>query len=274
MGAVFTDVALALMAASDITGTPVEATQVKYAQLPAGDRYDATSDAAALLNANPTVLDMDALDLAGSGPNVNYNISVQTMAAATGSEVGIFDAQDRLLILWANQADDVFVKAANTNALISIVYQYTNGVPTGLTVTLQAAAIATPAQETADEADALDTVLSTPKGRWSWWNNAVTAIAIGKLPLAAVGDLIRGTVVNIRLMTPLRTRQLINALVASQPEAQLGTSNDVLMTALRTKEAIEALTPDTGPAHTRVTAAPTPVQIAASSPGDIWTQVA
>ena len=31
---------------------------------------------------------------------------------------------------------------------------------------------------------------------------------------------------------------------------------------------------DTGPIHRRVTATPTPVQIAASSPGDIWTQVA
>ena len=74
--------------------------------------------------------------------------------------------------------------------------------------------------------------------------------------------------------TALTKVSLRNKLdMATAQEARAG-SGDGVMTAELTSEAITALTPDTGPVHTRVTATPTPAEIAASSPGDIWTQVA
>ena len=112
--------------------------------MPAADRYDAAETAVALQDTTPLVLTMDeALDLSSSGPRVNYNVSVVQSMAITGTEVGFFDADGALIILWANAADDVFVKVIDTNALISVVYAFTNGVPTGLTVQLLAAPIAT-----------------------------------------------------------------------------------------------------------------------------------
>ena len=146
MGSVFTDQALALMAAADVSGDHTHATAVgvRIGTLAAGDRYDATADRTALVDPTPMVFDMQAIDLVGSGPRVNYHVVIALLAALTGSEVGFYNAAGILLLLWADQADDVFVKAADTNALITVVYEYTNGVPTGLTVTQSASPIATP----------------------------------------------------------------------------------------------------------------------------------
>ena len=168
MPAVFTNTGLALMAAADLPGgDDVVITEPRVGTLTPGERYDAVATQIALVDPTPTVLTGAAINLTGSGPRVNYNISIDSAPALTGSEVGFFTAAGELVIVWADQADDVFTKAADARALIAVVYQYTNGVATGLTVTLAANNFASQSEA---EAGASDTVIMSPLRTQQWWN--------------------------------------------------------------------------------------------------------
>ena len=240
MPAVFTDTGLALMAAADLAGgDDVVITEVRVGTLQAGDRYDAVATQTALVDATPTVLTGADINLTGSGPRVNYNVSIDSAPALTGSEVGFFTAAGELVIVWADQADDVFTKAADARALIAVVYEYTNGVATGLSVTLAANNFAS--QDEA-EAGTSDTVIMSPLKTQQWWN--ALAFPFTKLAsLVANQTEAEAGTTNVKLMTPLRTQQWWDALtfpfskvlglVANQTEAEAGTTNVKLMTPLR-----------------------------------------
>ncbi len=203
MAAVFTDTGLALMAAADLPGgEDVIITEVRVGTLNAGQRYEAAADRTALVDATPTVLSGDNINLTGSGPNVNYNVSVDSQPRLVGSEVGLFTASGDMVILWAEQSRDVFVKAADARALIAILYSYVNGVASGLSISLSAFAFASLAQARA----ATDNdVAMTPLRTQDWWN-ALTVV-IGKL----------------------------RNLIATNAQARTGTSDDVLMTPQKTQ---------------------------------------
>ena len=61
--------------------------------------------------------------------------------------------------------------------------------------------------------------------------------------------------------------ELESALAGNDPDDAIAANVATLQTIYEQRSAF-------GPTHRRVTDTPTPAQIAASSPGDIWTQVA
>ena len=250
MGAVFTDVGFAKFATAHAGGPAVVAAEVHIGTLTASERYDAVATATALVDPTPLVLTMDeALDLTSNGPRVNYNISIVRMIALVGSEVGLYDTDGDLILVWADAANDVFTKTSDTNALISIVYELTNGVPTGLTVTIVAAPIATRPQMEADEADAVEDALATPQGIWWWWN--VLVILPSKIPGLNASKIVSGVLAAARI-PGLSASKIVSGMLAfarlpaaTQTEAERANSgdNDSVMTPYRTRQAIEALTP-------------------------------
>ena len=249
MPAVFTDTGLALMAAADLPGgDDVVITEVRVGTLQAGDRYDAVATQTALVDATPTVLTGDPINLTGSGPRVQYNISIDSQPALTGSEVGLFTASGELVLVWADQADDVVTKAADARALIAIVYQYTNGVATGLTVSLAANNFASRDEA---EAGASDTVIMSPLRTQQWWSALTLPFTKLTALVASMTEAVSGAS-NVKLMTPLRVAQWWNALAfpfsklnshrASQTEAEAASTNTKLMTPLRVGSWWSALT--------------------------------
>ena len=143
-----------------------------------------------------------------------------------------------------------------------------------------------------DDAGAIDDAASTPKGvaRYvaGWWN-ALTSLQLrNKIVMATAQQARAGSGTGV--MTSELTKEAISAL---SPEATAAVKGQVelatpaeLQAALGganppsgvednvpTLQALYARRGDFGPKHTRVAAAPTLMQIAASSPGDIWLQV-
>ena len=134
MANLFTDVGLILMASNRARGLPTIVDEIRIGTLAAGDRYDATQVQIALVDPTPLVLVTD-IDIGSSGPNVTYSISITSSPALRASEVGFF-VNGTLVIVIANQADDLFNKGLNTNALLSISYSLSNGIPTSVNITV------------------------------------------------------------------------------------------------------------------------------------------
>ena len=134
MGTLFTDLGLALLAANRAAGLGTIVDKVCVGTLTAGNRYDAVETQTTLEDNNPLELVTD-FDIGSSGPNVTYAIRITSSPALRASEVGLYVGNTLVLVV-ANQADDLFNKGLNTNALISISYSLTNGVPDNTTVTV------------------------------------------------------------------------------------------------------------------------------------------
>lgn len=219
MGAVFTNTGLERFQLGYINGTDVTATRVRVGTLDPAQRYDAAATATGLVDQTPTILSIaDAgLVLNGAGPRVSYDINVTYTQALRGSEVGLYDDAGRLLILWADQDEDVFNKLGDQHALLNIRFEYRNGVPSNLTVEFRAIAVATNQQML--EANNDVTVVS-PRGLHYWYNQ----LAVATTKLAGV--------------LPSRVYDW-----ATKPEAEAGSIETKPMNPARTKDAIEALVP-------------------------------
>ena len=134
---------------------------------------------------------------------------------------------------------------------------------------------------------------STPKGvkRYvaGWWSALTSLHLRNKIVMATAQQARAGSGTGV--MTSELTSEAIGALspdatTAVKGQVELATSNELrdalggtnppsaVENNVATLQALYDRRGDFGPKHTRVTAAPTPAQIAASDPGDIWTQVA
>ena len=159
MGAVFTTAGLGLFQAAHTGGTALVVTSIQVGTLQAAQRYDAEAARAALVDPSPLVLTPGAAwSLVGSGPRVEYQISVTTAPALVASEIGLF-VGSTLVALIANAGEDLFTKAEDAQALFTFGFEISNGTPGAVTFTLNNTPIATQAQA---EGGTENAVLMTP----------------------------------------------------------------------------------------------------------------
>ena len=241
MSAVFTTVGLDAIAAADRNSLPFIIDNIKIGSSPA--RYDATISATDIKDPNPIVVSGGAIEFIGNRATVQVNVSIETSAAATGVEVGFF-AGSTLIVLWANAGSDVFVKSADTNAFISLVYEYTGVAPTGLTITLQVFPIATLLQAQANNSSASNSVLMTVRRTWDWWNTAITeAIIRTKIRMASTGEAQSGSgtgILDTNAGRALVDRHAPQIPKASASEARAGTNDSKYMTPDKTVDFYDA----------------------------------
>lgn len=249
MGAVFTNGGLALFQARFVAQMPLIIDSIEIGTLAAADRYDALATMVDLMDATPLVLNTN-IDINGSGPQVEIGINIVVDQAVTGSEIGFYSG-NTLVILWANQADDVFTKGADAHGLLALGFQYTNGVPSALTLNVSQQPIATQAQAVGG---LLNTVLMTPLRVAQYVTGKLATLAQAQLGVdntvlmtaLRVADYIRAIRATemqaqagssaVVLMTPQRTRQYVTARVATQAQAEAGSDSDALMTPERTQQ--------------------------------------
>ena len=181
MAAIFTTAGLAAMQAAYASGTAVIINRIAIGTLLPAQRYDALAGQTSLVDPSPVDLTAHNWNLAGSGPTVQYQISIDTPPALTGSEMGFFSGST-LIVLIANQSGDLFTKAQDANALFAFGFTWVNGTPTAITFTFSPYAIATNAQMVATTP--ANNLLVSPAG---------VRHAINNLPLPG-GNLADGSV--------------------------------------------------------------------------------
>ena len=134
MATVVTDLAESLFASRDTGGADVTIDNIRIGSTTS---YDAVSTATALRDPNPEVFRGDAISLTSNQGNVVTSVPIDLEGALTGREVGYFSGNN-LIILTSTAGQNVFVKAANTSAILSLVYEYFGtGSPTNLNTQVQ-----------------------------------------------------------------------------------------------------------------------------------------
>ena len=158
--AVFTTAGLALFASKMAASETLIIDSIKVGSLAAQQRYNAHAGVVNLVDSRPLVLITD-FTMNDSGPNVLVSFSITSSGELTANEVGLFSGTT-LVLLWAKTGADLFVKGADTNALISLGFVFSNGVPSNPDFTVSPNPIATAAQARAGTSnDTLMTPLLT-----------------------------------------------------------------------------------------------------------------
>lgn len=137
MAITFTKLAEQRFAARDAGGPEVHIDNVRVGNTVS---YDATGDETALKDPRPVRYNLDQISLTANEGRVVSIVELDYAPAQRGQEAGFFDGND-LLIIWSTQGENVFLKAANTQAIISLVYRYRGrGTPTALEAVVNLAA--------------------------------------------------------------------------------------------------------------------------------------
>ena len=214
MAAVVTTEGLALFAKHFADGTELIINSVQIGTLGSADRYDAVVANTALVDTTPTLYDT-VIDAKNEGARVVYTVSFSGTSAVVGSEVGLFSGSS-LVFLWADQSANVFSKAVDSNALISIVVEYSSGTITSVTITQLAFAFAT---EDEERAGLITLAASTPGGRQAWYtaleidpgkiDHTKGVIDYRAIPRASHADARRGNSSSV-FMTPYTTVTLVS----------------------------------------------------------------
>ena len=233
MAAIFPLVARGAFAARDAGGPDVMANGLWIGRT---ERYEPSDTAVGLRDPNPIKLSFPATSLTANQGTVVLPVTVPSASAITGLEVGVF-SDNTLLILWSEPARNVFVKAANVQAIISIVWEYLGeGTPGGLELSVN---VNLPLKATATEVEAglNNTKYVTPLG----FKTALDAILGTVVHFADTAEAKAGTAED-RVMSPKRTREAIDDRVptlrpyASKAEAEAGTAEDRVMSPKRNQE--------------------------------------
>ena len=148
MGAVFTTAGATLMATQFAAEMALVIDSVQVGTLTSGQRYDATVGATALVDATPTKTFTSNIDLLSSGANVEIVLLDSSTDAYNASEVGFFSGTT-LVFLWANQADDIYVKAAGASSLATITAAISGATVTSIQISVPTIVPATQAQAAA-----------------------------------------------------------------------------------------------------------------------------
>ena len=167
MGLVVTDLGRERIMAHFGAGTELVIDEVRVGTLTAAQRYDALANAVAMVDATPTVYAGTAPMI--SGVSAQYNVQLSGADEVDASEIGLFEGSN-LIILWANQAADLFNKPANGNVLFAVGWSLADGDISNVTVTIQPYPLADEADARArTRNDVLMTPLRVGQAVAQWW---------------------------------------------------------------------------------------------------------
>ena len=268
MGIVWHDNADDIFAQHDLAGTDLRITEVRIGVLMASELYDATGAEIAPVDPAPTIFNT-GFTVNRGGPVIDTALSIpRPNATRQASEIYFYAGAD-LLIVWANMADFIFTQTAEQTALILLIYAYEAGGVLGpITVQIpQLLPMATTAiagiSTLAENADIANPP-ADPKAVSTDNIDALSTHVIGQIPMATPPD--DATDSAPGLVELSTDAEVLAAITGTDPPAASEQNVVTLQNLYSNRTRF-------GPIHRQVTAEPTPAQIAASNPGDIWLQV-
>lgn len=186
MALVVTNAGRAAINAASSSESKVVIDRIDIGTLNAGQRYNAQASAVGLVDNTPQSF-TNGIDLEASGVSTIYNISIGVTAGGIrASEIGFYDG-NTLIMLWANQANDVFNKPATETILFTAGYNYASGDIVSMVYNVQPFPLANDAQADAGTSNA---VLLTPRSGLrtvkAWWDSLLRS---GPLPDSAIPSL-------------------------------------------------------------------------------------
>lgn len=220
MAIVFTDLARQRFAARDAGGADVMVDNVRIGNTVS---YDATPNRVALMDPSPVRYNIGQVSLTANEAKVAINTSLDYAPAQRGREVGYFDGGD-LLALWSTAGQNVFSKAANTRALLTLIYRYVGqGTPTELTADVNVSTLVK-ADDTVIDAATDDerymTIRGVVRAIGNWWRTATVPVSklVGTI---AVSSLPKGTTTGTGVVQLATAAEIRAALAGMNPAATI-----------------------------------------------------
>lgn len=220
MALTFTDLARNRFASRDLGGPDVFIDNVRVG---ATQAYDATGAETTLRDPGPARYDLERQSLTANQATVVINNPLDEGALLVAKEVGYFDGDD-LIIVWSTAGEDVFRKAANARAILSLVYRYRgSGVPQDLTGDVNVT-IPLKADDAIIDAGGDDerymTIRGTVRAIGLWWNAAT--VPVSKLAgVISPSNLRRGTTAEAGITQLATAAEIRAALSGNNPAATI-----------------------------------------------------
>ena len=143
MGILFVDAGLTAFTQAALTSENIRIQRLRIGTIPNASLYDAVASAVALMDSSPQVYNtgIDLVTFQGGQTNYQFQLGA-TPADLVASEVGFYDDDDELRLLWANAGAQLFTKPAASTLSFNFGYSVDAGVPTDVTVSVTQYAIA------------------------------------------------------------------------------------------------------------------------------------
>ena len=244
MALVLTDTARRLFAARDAGGaSPV----IDNIRIGTGTNYDAAPSAKGVTDTNPTIQAFAESDFSVNQRNIVLTIRVEERGALTATEIGFYDAGN-LIFLWSTAGENIFVKAANTNAVVALGYTYMgSGVPTNLTGDVTINVPAKASRDTAvagtdddDYMTALRVKEAIDEFSQSFADDVTGADVWNKLRATLIANLREGEGINISDTSPTITLGAEDATTENKGVVELETTTETEGSGTSTKAATGA----------------------------------
>ena len=229
------------LGAQRLTAGTFDVAEVRIGTLLAGQRYNATPDRTALVDASPQVFRTGPNFTVSNAGNIRqFNLRIAAGGSAIrASETGFFASDGTLLMLAADATRDLFDHSSSDATLLAarLAFVPGSGTPPEFTLSVETSTNLGSSSTTTTVTVTSSTGTSTnlpavsntnagivQAGQWVSISNQLSALR-RDVNTASTGDI---------------TFTRLDHLIASKPEAEAGTTNLKLMSPLRTTEHMSA----------------------------------